>query len=364
MPLSLDSLPAKEVLSDTLVPSSIWKLLCIVLIIVNFKNLPLIWHVRLLNAFRFVLRSERSRTPITPAQLFQPLITESHGSLMELDYNIHKSNSTYFQDVDIARTHLICTLFSAGIEQARRSKGQGLIGGGNKTFGVALGAVCCSFRKEINPFEKYEMWTRVMSWDRKWLYMVTHFVRKDAVKPRRFSMYPNQKNKHGGTRLVDKKEDAIIASALSKIVFKKGRLTIPPEVMLQASGLLPPRPADLALLQTQVYPAPTKSNVAQQIFDVPFRFFEKFDLVWEAARNSLMPEPEAQRDHSRDGSPDGTAAEKTDQWTWEKVEEERVRGMEMANKLGGLDGLASEFTAEADALGKHSDLYWFLGLTY
>lgn len=46
-------------------------------------------QVRLLNAFRFVLRSERSRTPMTPDHLFQPLITESHGSLMELDYNIH-----------------------------------------------------------------------------------------------------------------------------------------------------------------------------------------------------------------------------------------------------------------------------------
>jgi len=107
MPLTLETLPGKEILSDTLVPSSIWKLFCIVLILVNFKNLPLIWHVsapttepseqdltpqiqvRLLNAFRFVLRSERSRTPMTPAQLFQPLITESHGSLMELDYNIH-----------------------------------------------------------------------------------------------------------------------------------------------------------------------------------------------------------------------------------------------------------------------------------
>ena len=107
MPLTLDTLPGKEVLSDTLVPSSIWKLLCILLIVVNFKNLPLIWHVsvpvstpatpclthdlqvRLLNAFRFVLRSERSRPPTSPAQLFQPLITESHGSLMELDYNIH-----------------------------------------------------------------------------------------------------------------------------------------------------------------------------------------------------------------------------------------------------------------------------------
>ena len=71
-----------------------------------------------------------------------------------------ESNSTYFQDVDIARTHLICTLFSTGIEQARKSKGQGILG-------AALGAVSCSFRKEINPFERYEMWTRVLSWDRK-----------------------------------------------------------------------------------------------------------------------------------------------------------------------------------------------------
>ena len=274
-----------------------------------------------------------------------------------------ESNSTYFGDVDIARTHLICTLFSKGIEQARNSKGQGIVGGGNKTFGAALGAVSCVFRKEINPFEKYEMWTRVLSWDRKWVYIVTHFVRKDTVKPRRFSMYPRQKNKDAGTRTVDKAEDAIIASALSKIVFKKGRLTIPPEVMLQASGLLPRRPADIALLQTQVFPAPKQRKIAQEIFDIPFRMFEKADLVWEATRNSLYPEPEDERNASRGGSPDGME-KKPHEWTWVKVEEERVRGLEMANKLSGLDGLAGEFTAEADALGKHSDLYWFLGLTY
>ena len=45
MPLSLETLPGKEALSDTLVSSSIWKLLCIVLILANFKNLPLVWHV-------------------------------------------------------------------------------------------------------------------------------------------------------------------------------------------------------------------------------------------------------------------------------------------------------------------------------
>ena len=198
----------------------------------------------------------------------------------------------------------------------------------------------------------------------RWIYMVTHFVRKDAIKPKSFSMYPRQKNPNAGSRNVDKKEDAIIASALSKIVFKKGRLTIPPEVMLQTSGLLPPRPADLALLQTEVYPVPRKRATAQQIFDVGFQFWEKLDLAWEATRNMLIPEPEEARDQSRDGSPDEIATKKGDQWTWNMVEQERLRGLELASKLGELDGLAGEFTAEADALGKHSDLWWFLGLTY
>lgn len=208
------------------------------------------------------------------------------------------------------------------------------------------------------------MWTRVLSWDRKWVYIVTHFVRKDAVKPKQFSIYPRQKNKDPGTRSVDKAEEAIIASALSKVVFKKGRMTIPPEVMLQASCLLPPRPANLAPLQTDFHAASARKNVSQEIFDIPFRFFENLDLVWEAARNALIPEPEVERHQTRDDSPDGTMAEHTNSWTVESVEKERLRGLEVANKLAGLEGLSHEFTAEADALGKHSDLWWFLGLTY
>ena len=162
---------------------------------------------------------------------------------------------------------------------------------------------------------------------------------------------------------MDNKEDAIIASCLSKLVFKKGRLTIPPEIMLQASGLLPPRPSDLALIETHVLPAPKEMKLSQQIFDIPFKFFETADLLVDSARNALSPEPISPRDKSRSGSPDGTEG-KTIQWSWAKVEEERIRGLTVASKLQGLDGLAGEFTAEADALGKHSDLWWFLGLTY
>ncbi len=45
MGVSIESLPGKEILIDILVPSSIWKLLVVILIIINIKNLPLVWHV-------------------------------------------------------------------------------------------------------------------------------------------------------------------------------------------------------------------------------------------------------------------------------------------------------------------------------
>ena len=48
---TLEAFPGKEVLTDTLVPSSIWKLICILLILLNIKNIPLVWHVRISKSF-------------------------------------------------------------------------------------------------------------------------------------------------------------------------------------------------------------------------------------------------------------------------------------------------------------------------
>ncbi len=271
-----------------------------------------------------------------------------------------ESNSTYFSDLDIARSHLLCTLFSVGIEEARKPNSSS-IGGGNTNFGVALGAVSCSFRKELRPYEQYEMWTRVLSWDRKWLYLVTHFVRKDKVKPRAFSLYPSQNADTTELKQLDKKEDAIVASALSKCVFKKGRLTIAPETMLQASGLLPPRPGDNSHLETKALPIATKRKLSADILDVPFRAFEAADAIWDAAKQSLFPQPPVAPD---DGFTDGLQKQEAENWTWRKIEDERARGMELANLLRGLEGLEQEFTADAEALGRHSDLWWLLGLTY
>lgn len=124
----------------------------------------------------------------------------------------------------------------------------------NPQFGLALGAVSCSFRKEVLPYQHYEMWSKILSWDEKWLYIVTHFVRKDAAKPRGFSLYPGPKAtcaeiQDHGNKSPDIDQDEVtadhfscekglFATALSKCVFKSGRKTVSPDTMFKLSGLL------------------------------------------------------------------------------------------------------------------------------
>lgn len=205
--------------------------------------------MRLLNAFRFILRTQRP--PVTPsfAHIFQPLITSSSAQLLEVDFNIHKSNSSYFSDLDISRTHLVCTLFAKGIEKMRGGTGA-WTGSQDPQFGLALGAVSCNFRKEVLPYQQYEMWSRILTWDDKWLYIVTHFVARDAAKPRSYSLYSD------GTGPIPCKmppsspsesapnsfnaEKSLFATALSKCVFKSGRRTVSPGDMFGLSGLITP----------------------------------------------------------------------------------------------------------------------------
>ncbi|KAI1204814.1 uncharacterized protein F4807DRAFT_465317 [Annulohypoxylon truncatum] len=226
--------------------STLWFTLLCGFVALNMKNMPFMWHMRLVNAFRFVLRTQRPAVPLKPMHIFQPIITSSTAQLMEIDFNIHKSNSSYFSDADIARAHLVCTLFSKGIEQMRGGTAA-YTGSGKPLFGFALGAVSCNFKREIRPQEQYEMWSKILTWDEKWIYVVTHFVRKGAVKPKNYSLYPEQ---FPGQILAEKSSSSdencdvgsdkvIFATALSKCVFKAGRKTVSPETMFQISGLLP-----------------------------------------------------------------------------------------------------------------------------
>ncbi|KIW13260.1 hypothetical protein PV08_08447 [Exophiala spinifera] len=301
--------------------NNIWKLSTFTLILLNLKALPFIYHLRILNALRFVLRSQRPNKEVGPEQLFQPLITSSKACLMEIDVFGHKSNSTYFADVDVARVHLITTLFGRGIDKIRGGTTMnGLSGKPRSNFTVALGAVSCCFKRELLPYETYDMWTKVLSWDEKWFYLVTHFVKKGSkIQPGKSSLYPQQ------DRVMVKKEGVndkihalegkskgpakettsaaarspIAASALSKIVFKDGRVTISPLRILEASGLLP-----------SSHPGGAEGTMEPQ----------------NAPKWKLLKE----------------------------IEAERLRGLDIANLLAKQTVLENEFASDV-ALGRHYD---------
>lgn len=248
-------------------------------------------------------------TPLPVDALFRPIVTKSmYSTLNECDYNLHKSNSTYFADLDIARTQLISALLRKGIRASRSAvKGE---------YIVALGGVTCHFKREIKPYERYEIWTRILSWDRKWFYILSHIVKEGAVKPAEWALQPGKRNPNSTKGTNPSAEDmkkVVFATSIAKYVVKKSRVTIPPETSFMISGLLPTRPEE-----------GTNGHV-----------HDDHDPI---------------------------------EWTWDHVETERLRGMELAKHFDALDGLHNEYpvshfggaqkSESIEVLGSFRDLLW------
>ena len=273
---------------------------------------------------------------------------------MDCDFNIHKSNSTYFADLDVARSQIVPLLCARGIAILRKR----LVEEGDRgKFGIMLGAVHCSFRREIKPLQGYEIWSRLLTWDRKWLYVINHFVERDAVQPQGYTLQPwrriqkkkQEREKSNGQvdrqASVNGKESPpapskVFASSIAKYVFKAGRRTIPPIQFLEAGGLVPPKPSDV---DTPSYPPTPSSNLPDTTSHEP------------ALAETLQRLSSSYADEVIDQSlkPNGT---EDDIWDWQRVEDERARGMKIAEMFNGLDALEGEFRGGDDmALGLYLD---------
>lgn len=140
----------------------------------------------------------------------------TYVSPLELDLMYeHKSNSTYFADLDIARGKLLVTVFQKFfLESYDNTKGEYTGRGYGNLPIVPVGHVQTLFRKELFVFQLYQIRSRILAWDKKWLYLILKFVRKD------------------------KSGETTCAVSLTKYVFKKrSRMTIPPQQVVEASGL-------------------------------------------------------------------------------------------------------------------------------
>ncbi|TDZ72017.1 Efflux pump apf11 [Colletotrichum trifolii] len=250
------------------------------LLLLNLKRFPLVWHARV---FYNIFWPKKNYFERKPGSVFKPVVTPSRVALLETDYNLHKSNSTYFSDLDVARTDLLAALRAQAI-------GGGLYKEYKNGVMVLLAGTSCTFKKEIKPGVAFDMHSRILAWDRKWLYVVTHFVERTKDSERKTTYQP-------WTKPEDRKPPAessvVYATAISKCVVKAGRLTVPPAKFLSAAGVLNGEDADDA----------------------------------EDAEGS-------------------EAGQGQDGWTWARVEAERQRNLAIASGFANaLDAAHEEFSA-------------------
>ncbi|KIH91123.1 hypothetical protein SPBR_01848 [Sporothrix brasiliensis 5110] len=300
-------------------PGRTSRLLLLLFMALNLKSLPFAWTARIFCAL--IRHTLWPRKPLPPPALFHYSITRSRTSLLETDYNFHKSNSTYFADLDASRTHLVMYLLGPGFAAVGRNASTKIVPSPADgvtpmagSLGVGLGAVFCSFRKEIAPYQPYEMWSRVLAWDRKWLYIVTHFVVKGKVRPAGWDGWQGGPTAQKAWTAADEAnlQKYVIATAVSKYVFKLGRFTVHPSYLIEASGLLPTRPGD-----------GWRGGGAEAVGTV--------DDADEAELMSESPTP------TTDSESDGET------WTWKNVERERRRGMALAGQFAALDDAGALF---------------------
>jgi hypothetical protein len=163
----------------------------------------------------FLTSTSFSTVADEPLRLFAPHISTSHTPLLEIDYNLHKSNSTYFSDLDISRSRLLLSLFRTALSDLTHDH--------NAPCNIVLGGAACNFRRAIPPLGRYRMVSCVLCWDRKWLYVATQFraIEEDEREG-------EESAKGSGT---------VYATALAQYVVKAGRVTVPPEKLIEAAGL-------------------------------------------------------------------------------------------------------------------------------
>ncbi|KAJ9602222.1 hypothetical protein H2200_013342 [Cladophialophora chaetospira] len=286
-----------------------WRTIALLFALLNLKSLPLAWHFRLfyrmyrtwysrarvdraLQGYRS--RAQSSSSSVHP--IFQSETISLRSPILETDYNLHKSNSTYFADLDESRTAVVTKLLVPGFRQGNINLERE---GHRGRLSVMLGSVHTSFHREIRPYELYEVRSRVLGWDKKWVVIGSFFVR------------PGNK-------------ETLLASALSKYVIKKGRFTVPPERCFITAGWMPERPesVDPSSEEASIAPTPQEGLVAA----IPSSLGSTTEGLVEKLEKATATETEA-----------ATSGSSSGEWDWHRIEQERLRGLQIAAGWLALD---------------------------
>ncbi|KAJ5885102.1 hypothetical protein N7495_009612 [Penicillium taxi] len=107
--------------------------------------------------------------------------------MMNTVLDIPSTDSTYYADLDASRITPMAYFYWSGREKISAEI--------NAKLSIKAAA---DFKKEIKPFERYEMRSQVVAWDHQWIYLLTHFVKTGKRNKNRKSMVAAVAMSNGG----------------------------------------------------------------------------------------------------------------------------------------------------------------------
>jgi len=86
----------------------------------------------------------------------------------DCDINFHMNNGRYLSFMDLGRVHLVTQIGLMPVIARKRWR-------------AALGAAEINFIRALAPFQKFELVTRIVTWDEKYCYMEQKFESEGAI---------------------------------------------------------------------------------------------------------------------------------------------------------------------------------------
>jgi acyl-CoA thioesterase FadM len=112
---------------------------------------------RLLLTFVQFFMHRPTADPLTPARIRLRVYPN------DLDSNGHMNNGRYLKLMDLGRLHLILRV---GLLRVVLRRG----------LAPTLAAVQVRYRMQLLPFQPFDLETRILCWDEKWVYMEQRFI--------------------------------------------------------------------------------------------------------------------------------------------------------------------------------------------
>lgn len=171
----------------------------------TYKSLPFAYYVRIYWVFgsNLILAKYFPYWKFTAKDIFRVDRFQTYNSPLECDFYLHKNNACYFEELDIARSQLMTRNFQHFLHNYPTKSGGYVF--------VPVANIFGSFKKEIKPFARYHIDSRILAWDDKWIFILSKFVLNGS--------------------------EAVASTCVTKYVLKDGRKTVQPIEAIKFQGL-------------------------------------------------------------------------------------------------------------------------------